>query len=191
MATTTIDDFRWYALQILTNQEGKVKSYIDKFMLINGLTEFIAEVLVPSENVVEIKNGKKYHRVKKFYPGYAFIKMKLFDDDGNLLQEPWQFVRNTQGVVNFVGGDKPVPLKQPEVDRILEQAKKANEAPVQKVSFDIGNRVKITEGPFAESVGDVIDIDLDTGKMKVSVSLFGRDTPVELEFWQANIINKQ
>jgi transcriptional antiterminator NusG len=190
MTATMTGDFKWYALQILTNQEGKVKAYIEKFMAASGLSEFIGEILVPSENVIEIKNGKKYHRVKKFYPGYAFIRMKLFDENGDLLQEPWQFVRNTQGVANFVGGDKPFPLKQSEVDRILDQAKKASDAPVQKVSVEIGNRVKINDGPFAESIGNVIDIDVDNGKMKVSVSLFGRDTPVELEFWQASIVSE-
>ncbi|MDR0351068.1 MAG: transcription termination/antitermination protein NusG [Puniceicoccales bacterium] len=191
MAMAAVDDFKWYALQVLTNQENKVKLYIDKFMVINGLNDFIDEVLVPSENVMEIKNGKRYQRVKKFYPGYVFIKMKLLDDDGNLLQDPWQFVRNTEGVVSFVGKDNPVPLKQSEVDRILEQAKKIGSAPVQRVSFEIGNRVKINDGPFMESIGNVVDIDVANGKMKVSVSLFGRDTPVELEFWQANIVNEE
>ncbi|MDR1458250.1 MAG: transcription termination/antitermination protein NusG [Puniceicoccales bacterium] len=191
MAMTATDNLKWYALQVLTNQENKVKLYIDKFMVINGLSEFIDEVLVPVENVIEIKNGKRRQRMKKFYPGYVFIRMKLLDEDGNLLQDPWQFVRNTEGVVNFVGKDKPVPLKQFEVDRILEQVKRIGNIPMQRVSFEIGDRVKITDGPFIESTGNVINIDMENGKMKVSVSLFGRDTPVELEFWQANIINEE
>ncbi|MDR1113400.1 MAG: transcription termination/antitermination protein NusG [Bacteroidales bacterium] len=188
---TAIDNLKWYALHVLTNQENNVKRYIDKFMIINGLNEFIDEVLIPAENVIEIKKGKRYQCLKKFYPGYIFIRMKLLDDDGNLLQGPWQFVRSTQGVVNFVGGDKPIPLKQSEVDRIIEQAKKSKDAPVQKISVVVGDLVKITDGPFTESVGNVLDIDIESGKMKVSVSLFGRDTPVELEFWQASIINEE
>jgi transcriptional antiterminator NusG len=184
-----MQDSRWYALQVFSNQETKVKAYLDKFATHEGVA--IDEVLVPSEKVIEIKNGKHYNRVKKFYPGYVFIRMKLYNDEEKLLQSQWYFVRNIQGVLNFVGGDHPVPLREDEVARILEQAKTAAmSTPVQRVKFEEGSKVKITNGPFIESLGKVTAIDLENGKMQVSVSLFGRETPVELEFWQAEIMKE-
>lgn len=183
----SMSDSRWYALQVYSNQENKVKFYLDKFAQQEGVA--IEETLVPSEKVIEIKNGKKYHRVKKFYPGYIFIRMKLYDEDEKLLQSQWYFVRNAQGVLNFVGGDRPVPLKEAEVARILDQAHHAETAaPVQKVAFSVGDKVKIADGLFKDSVGTVEEIDLENGKMQVSVALFGRETPVALEFWQAETI---
>lgn len=185
----SLQDSRWYALQVQSNQEAKVKLYLDKFAQHSGVE--IEEVLVPSERVIEIKNGKKYNRVKKFYPGYIFIKMKLYGEDDLLLQSQWYFVRNAQGVLNFVGGDRPVPLREDEVKRILEQARAAEAAePTQKVGFEINDKVRIKNGPFADSEGAVTEIDANLGKMKVLVSLFGRETPVELEFWQAEKIVK-
>ncbi|MDR2812580.1 MAG: transcription termination/antitermination protein NusG [Puniceicoccales bacterium] len=185
----SMQDSRWYALQVFSNQEVKVKMYLEKFATQDGVA--IDEVLVPSEKVVEIKNGKRYHRVKKFYPGYVFVRMKLYNEEEKLLQSQWYFVRNVQGVLNFVGGERPVPLREDEVTRILDQAKAAATAvPVQRVQFEIGSKVKITNGPFAESLGEVGELDLENGKMRVSVSLFGRETPVELEFWQAEIIKE-
>jgi transcriptional antiterminator NusG len=183
----SVQESRWYALQVFSNQEAKVKAYLDKFAVHEGVA--IDEVLVPSERVVEIKNGKRYNRVKKFYPGYVFVRMKLYDEEEKLLQSPWYFVRNAQGVLNFVGGERPVPLREEEVVRILDQAKaSASAAPVQRVQFGVGDRVKVTDGPFVESLGEVMAIDLESGKMQISVSLFGRDVPVELEFWQAELM---
>ncbi|MDR2372039.1 MAG: transcription termination/antitermination protein NusG [Puniceicoccales bacterium] len=184
----SMQDSRWYALQVFSNQEAKVKLYLDKFATREGV--LIDEVLVPSERVIEIKNGKHYHRVKKFYPGYVFVRMKLYNEEGKLLQSQWYFVRNIQGVLNFVGGERPVPLREDEVARILDQATAATAAPVQRVRFEVGSKVKITDGPFAESLGSVMELDLENGKMRVSVSLFGRETPVELEFWQAERIKE-
>jgi transcriptional antiterminator NusG len=166
-----------------------VKLYLEKFASHEGAT--IDEVLVPSERIIEIKNGKRYNRVKKFYPGYVFVRMKLYDENEQLLQAQWYFVRNAQGVLNFVGGEHPVPLREDEVVRILEQAKAAlTAAPVQRIQFEAGGKVKITDGPFAESLGTVMELDAVNGKMRVSVSLFGRETPVELEFWQAEVVKE-
>lgn len=185
----SLQDSRWYALQVYSNQEMKVKLYLDKFAQHEGVK--IEEVLVPSERVIEVKNGKKYNRIKKFYPGYVFVKMPLYGEDDLLLQAQWYFVRSAQGVLNFVGGERPVPLREDEVNRLLDQARTAEAAaPSQKVEFEIGDRVKIKNGPFVDSEGAVSEINSDEGKMKVSVSLFGRETPVELEFWQAEKIVK-
>jgi transcriptional antiterminator NusG len=185
----SMQDSRWYALQVFSNQEAKVKLYLERFAAREGVA--IDEVLVPSEKVIEIKNGKRYNRTKKFYPGYVFVRMKLYNEEEKLLQSQWYFVRNVQGVLSFVGGERPVPLREEEVARILDQAKAAaTAAPVQRVRFEVGSRVKITNGPFAESLGNVAEIDLENGRMRVSVSLFGRETPVELEFWQAEAMKE-
>lgn len=177
-------EFQWYAVQTLSNKEAKVKQYLEKFIKVEKMEDTIKEVLMPTENVTEVKSGKKSTKVRKFYPGYVFINMKLYDEQGNLLQEPWHFVRGTEGIINFVGGDKPVALKQHEMDRILNQVKEAEGKEVPKVQFEVGQVVKINDGPFLNLTGDVEDVDIERGKLKVSVSIFGRYTPVELEYWQ-------
>lgn len=175
---------QWYALQTLSNKEGKVKQLLEKFIEIEGVQDYVAEVLVPTETVTEVKSGKKSTRVRKFYPGYVFIHMSLYDEDGKILQKPWYFVRGTEGVIGFVGGDRPVALKTDEIERILSQVKEAEGKEVPKVQYEVGESVKITDGPFMNLSGNVEEIDLERGKLKVSVSIFGRYTPVELEYWQ-------
>lgn len=174
----------WYVIQTLSNQEGKVKRYLDKFIKEDEMEEFVFEVLVPTETVTEVKNGKKSQLVRKFYPGYAFVHMRLYDEAGKLLNKPWYFVRETTGVINFVGGDRPTPLKKSEIDTILSQVEAATGKETPKVQFVIGEEVKITDGPFLNLNGSIDEIDPEKGKLKVSVSIFGRFTPVELEYWQ-------
>lgn len=175
---------RWYALQTFSNQEAKVKRYIEKFAQIEGLGEFVFEVLVPSEVVSEIRNGKKLQKVRKFYPGYVFIHMTLYDEFGKLLQPPWYFVRSTEGVIGFVGGDRPSPLKEEEIKRILGQVQESKGKDIPKVQYTVGDMVKINDGPFLNLMGQIDEIDPERGRLKVSVSIFGRFTPVELEYWQ-------
>lgn len=180
---------QWYALQTLSNQEGKVKQYIEKFVDNEGMGEYIDEVLMPTEKVSEVKGGKKTTRVRKFYPGYVFVNMRLYDEEGKLMQEPWYFIKSIQGVINFVGGENPVPLKQKEIERIQGQVKEAEGKEVPKVQYEVGESVKITDGPFLNLVGNIEGIDIERGKIKVSVSIFGRFTPVELEFWQVERVD--
>lgn len=175
---------RWFAVQTLSNSEGKAKRFIDRYKKEEEMEEFIFEVLMPTESVTEIKDGKKKTRDRKLYPGYLFINMRLYDDDGNLLREPWYFVKDADGVIGFVGGEQAYPLKDQEIDRILKQVKEAEGKEVPKVNFEVGEEVKINDGPFMNLSGRIDEIDLDRGKLKVSVSIFGRYTPVELEFWQ-------
>lgn len=175
---------RWYAVQCLSNQEAKAKRYIDKFIQVEEMEDYVYEVLMPTEQVTEVKGGKKTQKTRKFYPGYVFIHMRLFDDDGKLMQKPYYFVREAQGVINFVGGDHPVPLKEEEINRILTQVKEAEGKEVPKISYEVGEEVKINDGPFASMTGRIDAIDPERGKLKVSVSIFGRYTPVELEYWQ-------
>lgn len=174
----------WYVIQTLANQEGKVKRYLDKFMVEDEMEEFVFEILVPTETVTEVKNGKKTQQIRKFYPGYAFVHMRLYDENGKLLTKPWYFVRETTGVINFVGGDRPAPLKKAEIATILSQLEAASGKETPKIQFELEEEVKITDGPFLNLNGRIDEIDPEKGKLKVSVSIFGRFTPVELEYWQ-------
>jgi len=178
----------WYVIQTLSNQESKVKRYLDKFVVEEEMEDFVFEVLVPTENVVEVKSGKKTQITRKFYPGYVFVRMRLYDEDGKLMNKPWYFVRETAGVINFVGGDRPAPLKKSEIDTILSQVEAASGKETPKIKYEVGEEVKITDGPFLNLNGRIDDIDPEKGKLKVSVSIFGRFTPVELEYWQVERI---
>lgn len=175
---------QWYAVQTLSNQEQKAKRYLDKFVVVEEMEDFVFEVLMPTETIIEVKNGKKSTRVRKFYPGYIFVNMRLYDDDGVFLQKPWYFIREAQGVINFVGGERPMPLKKSEIRRILDQVEEAKGKEKPKIEYEIDQMVKINEGPFANLVGKIEEIDPERGKLKVSMSIFGRYTPVELEYWQ-------
>ena len=175
---------QWYAVHTLSNQEQKAKRYLDKFIPVEEMEDFVFEVLMPTETVTEVKSGKKKTITRKFYPGYVFVKMRLYDDDGNLLQKPWYFVREAQGVINFVGGERPSPLKKAEIDRILQQVAEADGKEKPKIEYELGEMVKVNDGPFMNLVGKIEEIDPEKGKLKVSVSIFGRYTPVELEYWQ-------
>lgn len=182
--SSTGEGVSWYVIQTLSGKEGQVKAYIDRFKTIEELDDFIFDVLVPTETVSEVKQGKKTQKVRKFYPGYVFIKMRLYDENGKLINRPWYFVREATGVINFVGGEHPTPLKKAEIERILLQVNEATGKEVPKVQYEIGEEVKITDGPFLNLTGRIDEIDPDRGKLKVSVSIFGRFTPVELEYWQ-------
>ena len=185
MSTTSTSDSRWYALQCLSNHEDKVKRYLSKYK--EDDEEFagcLSEILVPIETVSEVKNGKKKQRDRKFYPGYVFVEMKLFDQAGNLKKKPWYKIKETDGVINFIGRENPTPLADDEIGRILKQVNEAEGKEVPKVQFSIGEVVKILDGPFLNLTGEIEEIDPQKGTLKVSVSIFGRFTPVELEFWQ-------
>jgi transcriptional antiterminator NusG len=175
---------RWFALHTLSGQEGKVKTYIDKFKKAEELDEYIFEILLPTEIVSEVKGGKKSTKIRKLYPGYVFIQAKLYDDEGKLINKPWYFVKETTGVIGFVGGDRPAALRQSEVDEIYQRIADSSGKEKPKVEYAVGEEVKITDGAFASLTGRIDEIDPDRGKLKVSVSIFGRFTPVELEYWQ-------
>lgn len=182
--SSSISGPRWYAVQTLSNQEQKAKKYLDKFIAVEEMEDYVFEALMPTEQVTEVKAGKKTVKTRKFYPGYIFVNMRLYDDEGSLLQKPWYFVREAQGVINFVGGDRPSPLKKSEIDRIINQVQEAEGKEKPKIEYSIGEMVKVNDGPFTNLVGKIDEIDPDKGTLKVSVSIFGRYTPVELEYWQ-------
>jgi len=182
--TTTPAGAQWFALHTLSGQENKVKMYIEKFKKAEELDDHIFEILLPTEVVSEVKGGKKSTKVRKLYPGYVFIQAKLYGDDGKLINKPWYFVKETTGVIGFVGGDRPAALRQSEIDEIYARIEAASGKEVPKVQYSVGEEVKITDGAFASLTGRIDEIDPERGKLKVSVSIFGRFTPVELEYWQ-------
>ena len=182
--TTAPATAQWFALHTLSGQENKVKTYIEKFRKAEELEDYIFEILLPTEIVSEVKGGKKSTKVRKLYPGYVFIQMRLYDEESKLINKPWYFVKETTGVIGFVGGDRPAALRQSEIDEIYARIEAASGKEVPKIQYTVGEEVKITDGAFASLTGRIDEIDPDRGKLKVSVSIFGRFTPVELEYWQ-------
>ncbi|BCB95718.1 transcription termination/antitermination protein NusG [Dissulfurispira thermophila] len=167
----------WYVVHTYSGFEEKVKASIEERIKLKGLEDKITRILIPTEKVIELKGKKKKETDKKFYPGYILVEMELDD-------ETWHLIKNTLRVTGFVGGAKPVPLPQEEVDVILQQLERGS-APIVKGRFEKGENVKITDGPFANFVGCVDEVDVDHGRLRVMVSIFGRQTPVELSFSQA------
>lgn len=175
---------KWFAIQTLSNQELKVKSAIEILVRDQHLESVIDQVLVPSEKVTEVKNGKRNTRVRKFYPGYVFIRLRAYNDDGSFASDLFSKIRSVNGAVRFVGDGEPVELKQSEIDDILLKVNSAVGKVVQKTIYEIGDVVKINDGPFLNLTGSVEALDTDQGRLRVNVSMFGRSTPVDLEFWQ-------
>jgi transcriptional antiterminator NusG len=175
---------QWFAIHTLSGQEGKVKTYIEKFKKAEELDDQIFEVLLPTEVVSEVKNGKKTTKVRKLYPGYVFICMHLYDGDGKLINRPWYFVKEVAGVIGFVGGEHPAALRPAEIEEIRARIEAASGKEVPKVQYAVGEEVKINDGPFANLSGRIDEVSPERGKLRVSVSIFGRFTPVELEYWQ-------
>ncbi len=173
---------QWYVVHTYSGHEDKVKNSIERTVENLNLKEMISQVLVPTEEVVSIKNNKKKIRKKKFYPGYVFIEMIINN-------ETYWLVRNTTGVTGFLGGVKPTPMAESEVAVLLNATADPDSAkPRPAVSFEKEENVRITEGPFKHFIGVVEDINHEKGKLKVMVTIFGRPTPVELDFLQVEKI---
>ena len=168
----------WYIVHTYSGFEAKVKESLRQRAEAAGMEALIEEVLIPTEEVVEMREGKKTRSKRKFFPGYVLVRMELTDDT-------WHVVRNTPKVTGFVGtGNKPVPLREDEVDRIINQVSVAAEKPKPKLEYSIGETVRITDGPFSNFTGEVEEVNEDRSTLKVMVTIFGRATPVELEFLQ-------
>ena len=181
-ATATIS--QWYVLHCLPGQEQKVLDSIEKRKVREEVTDLIHQVLIPTERVEEVKRGKRATTTRKFYPGYILINMDLLDEKNQLIDRAWYFIRDTPGVISFVGGEHPIPLRKGEVDSILAQVQDREDKVVPKVHFERGETLNVNDGPFKGMTGVVEEVEQEKGKLKVSVSIFGRSTPVELEFWQ-------
>ena len=168
----------WYVIHTYSGFEGRVKTTIEEQATHLGLQEKISKVLVPTEEVIEIKDGKKRVSTKKFFPGYVLIEMEMTD-------ETLQLIKNTPKVTGFLGGEaKPAPLSQSEVETLLKQLDAGTAAPREKLQFQKGDAVRIIDGPFLGFNGVVDEVHTEQNKVKVLVSIFGRSTPVELGFLQ-------
>ncbi len=176
----------WFVVQTLSGQENKAKESMERRLELEEMGGLIEEILIPTEKVSEVKQGKKTTTVRKFFPGYLLVNMELYDEQRALNERTWYFTQETPGVIGFVGGDKPAPLKQQEVDTILNQIEEKKEKVKPKVQFEPGETVKINDGPFVSFSGIIEEVDPEKGKLKVSVSIFGRSAPVELEYWQVD-----
>ncbi|MFT5239815.1 MAG: transcriptional antiterminator NusG [Candidatus Promineifilaceae bacterium] len=174
----------WFVLHTLTGQEYKVQESIRRRMAHEELDEYIDDVVIPTEKVAEVKKGVRSETTRKFFPGYVLISVALYDEENQLREQAWNFIRETQGIIGFVGGDHPVPLRPEEVENIFHQVEEKKETVKPKIEFEIGETIKINDGPFLNFSGVVEEIDPDRGKLKVSVAIFGRSAPVELEYWQ-------
>jgi transcription termination/antitermination protein NusG len=173
----------WFIVQTLSGQEQKVKESIEKRVKTDEMEEFVKEVLVPMEKVVDVRGGKKTVTSRKLWPGYVFVDMTLLDDERRVIEKPWYFIRETQGVIGFLS-DPPQPTPTDEVEAIKAQISASEETEKPKVNFDVGETIKINNGPFLNFSGVIEEIDPERGKLKVTVNIFGRNTPVELEYWQ-------
>lgn len=173
---------QWFVLHTLTGQEQKAKRYIEAQARLQEMENYIGEVVIPTEKVADTK--KKTTVTRKFFPGYVLINLALYDDNRQIMEPAWRFLRETPGVIGFLGGEKPVPLAEGEVSAIFDQVEAKKDKVRPKVTFEPGEMVKITDGPFMNFSGAIEEVDPDRGKLKVSVAIFGRNAPVELEYWQ-------
>ncbi len=168
----------WYVVHTQTGSEDKVKISLEGRISSHGLQDYITKIIIPTEQVSEIRSGKRKISQRKFFPGYLMVEMEFNE-------QTYMLVKTTPGVTGFIGlGRKPMPLPQTEVENILKRTEETQVKPSPKVVFERGEQVRITEGPFVNFNGTVEEISPEKGKLKVNVSIFGRATPVELEFWQ-------
>ena len=169
---------RWYVIHVYSGFEKKVAQSIREQAEQKGMAELLEQVLVPTEEVVEVRRGSKVNAERKFFPGYVLVKMVLTDDT-------WHLVKNTAKVTGFLGGKgRPVPITQGEADRIIRQVQEGVERPKPSITFEIGEQVRVSDGPFTSFNGLVEEVDEERARLKVAVSIFGRSTPVELEYAQ-------
>ncbi len=172
----------WYVVHTQTGLEDKVKTAVENKIQSQGLQEVISGVVIPTEQISEIRSGKKKISQRKFFPGYLLVEMELNE-------ETYFQIKTTPGVTGFIGpGKKPMPLPQNEVDNILKRTQETQVKPSPKTVFERGEQVRVNEGPFMNFNGTIDEVHPERGKLKVSVSIFGRSTPVELEYWQVEKI---
>jgi transcriptional antiterminator NusG len=169
---------QWYVIHTYSGHENKVKASLEERLQASGCSDQVGQILVPTEDVVEVKGGKRRVSSRKFFPGYLLIEMEMGDD-------VWYVIKNTPKVTGFLGGLKePAPLSEEEVAQIQEHMRGETAQPKPKVQFELGENVRVIDGPFTNFSGVIREVHPERGKLKVMVSIFGRSTPVELEFLQ-------
>ncbi len=169
---------RWYIVHAYSNFEKKVAESIREKAAQQGLEDLFEEILVPTEKVVEVRRGRKVDTERKFFPGYVLVRMEMTD-------QAYHLIKNTPKVTGFLGSDnRPVPISDAEAGRILHQVQEGVERPKPSISFEVGEQVRVSDGPFASFSGHVEEVDEERARLKVAVSIFGRPTPVELEYGQ-------
>jgi len=177
---------QWYALHVLSGQEKKVKESLERRSKTEEMGDLIRSVVIPTERVSEVKRGKKIESERKLHPGYVYVNMFLRDEEKKLVDRTWYFIRETNGVIGFADGDNPQPIRPSEVETMLGQMREREEKVLPKVAFNIGDKVKVGDGPFQNQEGIIEGVDMERGKLRVSVNMFGRSTSLELEYWQVD-----
>lgn len=179
------DRGQWFVVHTLSGHENKVRETLLRQLELGDQMP-VYEVYIPTEKVSEVRQGKKTTTTRKFFPGYILVRMDLYDEEHRIDEKAWYFIRNVQGVLGFLGGsNRPEPLSGSEVSDLLRQSR--GEAEVKpKIAFEIGETVRIKDGAFENFEGVIQEIDNERGKLRLMVSIFGRSTPVELEFWQVD-----
>ncbi|MFA6216148.1 MAG: transcription termination/antitermination protein NusG [Candidatus Omnitrophota bacterium] len=168
----------WYVVHTQTGSEDKVKTILQTRIPVNGLQELITKVIIPTEQVSEVRGGKKRISLRRFFPGYLLVEMEMEE-------KTYSFIKGIPGVTGFIGsGKKPMPLPQKEVVEILKRTEETRTKPSPRIIFEKGEQVRVKEGPFMNFNGSIEEIHPDKGRIKVNISIFGRSTPVELEYWQ-------
>lgn len=175
---------KWYVVQAYSGFEKNVQRTLEERIAREEMGDYFGQILVPVEKVVDIRNGRKTISERKSYPGYVLVEMEMTDDS-------WYLVKSTPRVSGFIGGaaNKPMPISQREAEIILQQVQTGSEKPKPKVEFEVGQQIRVNEGPFADFNGVVDEVNYERNKLRVSVQIFGRETPVELEFGQVEKIN--
>ncbi|MFP4026443.1 MAG: transcription termination/antitermination protein NusG [Candidatus Brocadiia bacterium] len=175
---------KWFVLRVQSNREEYVRDNLARAVAREEKDDEIPNILVPTQTVTEIRGGKRKQIQRKLYPGYVLVEVDV-DDEGNIPDSLWYLIRETSGVGDFIGGEEPWPMREEEVARLLgEEEEEEEEGPVLEIDFKEGDMVEITEGPFNDMKGQIEEINPATGRVKVVISVFNRQTPVELDYWQ-------
>jgi transcriptional antiterminator NusG len=176
---------QWYVIHVRAGLEQKVRDNMLRRIEKEEMGDLVFEVLVPTERISETKNKRTTVTNRKFFPGYVIANIHLLDDNNRLIDRSWYFVKETDGVLNFAGAkDQPIPMRQKEVELLLAQIREGDEGTKPKIAFTVGDTVRVADGPFESQTGIVEEIDPDRGVLRVAVNIFGRSTPVDLEYWQ-------
>lgn len=176
---------QWFVIHVRSGLEQKVRDSMLRRIEKEEMGDYVFQVLVPMERVAEVKKGKRSESNRKFFPGYVIANCHLLDEHNRLVDKTWYFVKETDGVLNFAGTkDHPIPMRAKEVEAMLAQVGDKAEGAVPKIAFNLGDTVRVADGPFESQNGIVEEIDPERGVLRVSVNIFGRSTPVDLEYWQ-------